>query len=189
MARCLILLLTALAFSCQALDLTILAQALGQPEPVRGSFSQSKTLPFLSAPMLSEGEYLIAPDHGVVWKQHTPWPQTMVISQGELVLDGERLQQPGMASMLPVMTALMRGDIDALARHFEMHASGDLDAWQLHLTPTDSLLSTLFRQIELTGEHQAIGTLTLTDSAGQPTVIRFGDRQDGPLLESELAQF
>ncbi|SDI76652.1 Outer membrane lipoprotein carrier protein LolA [Ferrimonas sediminum] len=189
MARCLVLLLIGLAFSCQALELTALAQALGQPQPVRGSFSQSKTLPFLSAPMVSEGAYLIAPEHGVVWKQRTPWPQTMVISRGELVLDGERLQQPGMASMLPVITALMRGDIDALASHFEMQAYGELDAWQLQLTPTDSLLSGLFRQIELTGEHQAIGTLTLTDSAGQPTVIRFSDRQDGPLLESELAQF
>lgn len=187
MARWLILLLL-LAPAARALELGTLQGLLDNDRPVRGHFLQSKTLAFLSKPMVSEGEYLMAPGLGLIWQQATPWPQEMILSQGKLTMDGESVEMQA-GPFAPVIAALMQGQLDTLREHFDLTGEGSLQSWRLILVPKAEPMTQLFSGIEIRGEQQIILGLTLTDTAGQPTEIRFSEVRIGELKEDERARF
>ncbi|WP_157509005.1 LolA family protein [Ferrimonas futtsuensis] len=188
MARWLIPLLLALAGGAQALELSALQSLLDNNQPVRGQFTQSKTLAFLSRPMVSEGEYLMAPGMGLIWDQVTPWPQEMILSQGKLTMDGESVEMQA-GPFAPVIAALMQGQLDTLREHFTLTGEGSLESWRLQLVPKAEPMTRLFSTIEIRGEQRQILGLTLTDTAAQPTEIGFSDIRFGELKEDERARF
>ncbi|BDY04387.1 outer membrane lipoprotein carrier protein LolA [Ferrimonas sp. YFM] len=187
MARWLMLFLL-LAPSARALDLGALQRLLDTEQPVRGHFQQSKTLAFLSKPMVSEGAYLMAPGLGLIWDQATPWPQEMILSQGKLTMDGETVEMQA-GPFAPVIAALMQGQLETLREHFTLAGEGSLESWRLHLVPRAEPMIQLFSAIEIRGEQQRVLGLTLTDTAAQPTEIRFSDIHFGELKEDERARF
>lgn len=187
MAR-LILTLCAVLLSplAQALDWHALEPQLARNEPVRGAFEQQKQLPFLQAPMVSAGDYLLVPGQGLIWSQQTPWPQQTVLKGNEIWQDGQPVASGGEA-FAPLLGALLGGNLSQLADQFEIDAEGSPEQWTLTLIPKQAPLSTLFASIALSGTAQ-LDHIRLVDSAGAPTEIALLNTQPAQLTEPERAQ-
>ena len=126
-------------------------------------FTQTQYLAVLKQPQRSEGvRSYDAPDH---LEQRTlkPHPQTAVLDHGVLTLTRGSRQRtvrldeyPQLAPLIDSVRATLAGDLPAIERRFETRLAGDLDHWQLDLTPRESGLASGVKRIRLNGERDRI---------------------------------
>jgi hypothetical protein len=126
-----------------------LAQAAGpnealQPGQVlRGRFVQERHLQGFTAPLKTEGHFLLAPGKGLIWRAETPFAVTTVISAAGLVQEVNGTQTMRLpASRLPFLARLydmlggaLAGDWRGLEGDFVVTRSGGDQAWTVALTP------------------------------------------------------
>ncbi len=147
---------------------------------------QHKALPFLTAPMQSSGDYLMVPGLGLKWQQQQPWAQTTLV-KGDSVWQQHQQLTLADSAFSDLLSGLLSGDLEKLANHFAITASGELDRWQLQMTPTTAKLIPLFEKIELTGAVH-IEQIILTDPSGSNTNITLHNVTVTVPTESERAE-
>lgn len=172
---------------------------LASPEVLRGEFEQEKQLQGFRNPLRSRGGFVLARGRGVIWQTREPFPSTVVVTRERVVeqapdgatsvlLDGAG--SPGAALVNALLLALVAGDLDALARGFEVTA-GDAPAggWALLLVPRDARLRQVFERIELGGDRH-VERVELLERGGDRSRIVFSALTDSPaaLAPDEAAQ-
>lgn len=159
-----------------AFDLDDLQRQLSAPAVVKGPFIQEKHLRALPQPLLSEGEFVLARDHGLLWMLHTPLRQDYRIDaqgiarrdpSGWLVLPSRSAG----AQQNQLFFAVLQGDSTGLQRDFELALSGDATQWQLRLTPRSLLLKQIFSRIDISG-GRFVQRIELSETQGDSTVLR-----------------
>ena len=141
----------------------------------------------------------LARGRGVIWQTREPFPSTVVVTRERVVeqapdgatsvlLDGAG--SPGAALVNALLLALVAGDLDALARGFEVTA-GDAPAggWALLLVPRDARLRQVLERIELGGDRH-VERVELLERGGDRSRIVFSALTDSPaaLAPDEAAQ-
>ncbi len=184
------LLMAANLATAQAFDLPQLAEQLSGPAVVRGDFIQEKHLRALPQPLTSQGQFVLARDHGLLWLLQQPIRQDYRISalgiarrseQGWQALD----PQGSSARQNQLFLAVLGGDTQALQRDFDLQLNGDPDAWRLQLTPRGALLRQVFETIEIEGSD-TVTRIELREVQGDRTVLRLLDsRLDDTLTARE----
>lgn len=159
-----------------AFDLDDLQRQLSAPAVVKGPFIQEKHLRALSQPLLSEGEFVLARDHGLLWMLHTPLRQDYRIdAQGIARRDPSGWQvlpsRSAGAQQNQLFFAVLQGDSTGLQRDFELALSGDATQWQLRLTPRSLLLKQIFSRIDISG-GRFVQRIELSETQGDSTVLR-----------------
>lgn len=159
-----------------AFDLEDLQRQLSAPAVVKGPFIQEKHLRALSQPLLSEGEFVLARDHGLLWMLHTPLRQDYRIdAQGIARRDPSGWQvlpsRSAGAQQNQLFFAVLQGDSTGLQRDFELALSGDATQWQLRLTPRSLLLKQIFSRIDISG-GRFVQRIELSETQGDSTVLR-----------------
>lgn len=159
-----------------AFDLNDLQRQLSAPAVVKGPFVQEKHLRALPQPLLSQGEFVLARDHGLLWMLHTPLRQDYRIDA-----QGIARRDPGGWQALPggsagaqqnrLFFAVLQGDSTGLQRDFELALSGDSAQWQLRLTPRSLLLKQIFNHIDISGGRY-VQRIELNETQGDSTVLR-----------------
>ncbi|AVF57306.1 hypothetical protein AL527_20200 [Pseudomonas fulva] len=159
-----------------AFDLDALQHQLSAPAVVKGPFIQEKHLRALPQPLLSEGEFVLARDHGLLWMLHTPLRQDYRIDA-----HGIARRDPSGWQVLPsrsagaqqnqLFFAVLQGDSTGLQRDFELALSGDSTQWQLRLTPRSLLLKQIFSRIDISG-GRFVQRIELSETQGDSTVLR-----------------
>ncbi len=147
-------------------------------------FSQTQYLAVLKQPQRSEGVLSYdAPDH---LEQRTlkPHPQTAVLDHGMLTLTRGSHQRtvrldeyPQLAPLIDSVRATLAGDRQALERRFELRLRGDLEHWQLELTPRESGLALGVQQIQLSGERDRILQVEVTQAGGDHSLMTIKPRE------------
>ena len=147
-------------------------------------FTQTQYLAVLKQPQRSEGVLSYdAPDH---LEQRTlkPHPQTAVLDHGMLTLTRGSRQRtvrldeyPQLAPLIDSVRATLAGDLRALERRFEIRLAGDLDHWQLYLTPRESALALGVQQIQLSGERDRILQVEVQQSGGDRSLMAIKPRE------------
>jgi outer membrane lipoprotein-sorting protein len=173
------------AFAASADDtLGNLMALLAQRRHGVADFTQTQYLAVLKQPQRSEGVLSYdAPDH---LEQRTlkPHPQTAVLDHGMLTLTRGSRQRtvrldeyPQLAPLIDSVRATLAGDRQALERRFELRLTGDLDHWQIDLTPRESGLSLGVQQIELNGERDRILQVEVTQAGGDRSLMTIKPRE------------
>ncbi|EMD99890.1 outer membrane lipoprotein carrier protein LolA [Pseudomonas stutzeri] len=185
-----VLLMAANLAIAQAFNLPQLAEQLSGPAVVRGDFIQEKHLRALPQPLTSQGQFVLARDHGLLWLLQQPIRQDYRISalgiarrseQGWQALD----PQGSSARQNQLFLAVLSGDTQALQRDFDLQLNGDPDAWRLQLTPSGALLRQVFETIEIEGSD-TVTRIELHEVQGDRTVLRLLDsRLDDTLTARE----
>lgn len=169
-------------------DLSELQKVLRRASLIRGDFTQTKTLQMLNAPLKSKGHFLLQKDTGLLWDQTQPFPVVLVLSdktlyqkmpgQSEQVIHAKDNPLPFYFSRL--FLDLFNGNTQTLSGQFSLSLKGDVKKWTLTLVPKKPPLSTVFKEISLSG-GQYVQALTLQEIRGDKTVIAFTNVRDKPL--------
>jgi hypothetical protein len=141
-----------------ALILAVLGMVLpawAQPEGVRllrpgenleGHFVQVRHLKGFSAPLRSEGRFVVASGRGLIWQGEKPVESKIAITPAgilQVVGDKETMRVPAsrapfIARLFDMLGGTLAGDFAALDREFAVTRSGDARAWRLELVPRDA---------------------------------------------------
>ncbi|WP_085585382.1 MULTISPECIES: outer membrane lipoprotein carrier protein LolA [unclassified Pseudomonas] len=186
--------LLAVTTLANAFDLEQLRDQLAKPDVIHGRFIQEKHLRALPKPLISQGRFVLAKDHGLLWLLKTPLQQDYRITA-----QGIARRDAGGWQMLPdksagaeqnrLFLAVLQGDSSGLQRDFELALSGDAGQWKLTLTPRSVLLKQVFDRIDI-GGGALVQTIELQETQGDSTVLRMQDSTAGqPLSDAERHDF
>ena len=161
-----------------------LMSLLAQQRPGEAVFREEKYLSVLTQPLTSSGELIYdAPDH-LEERTLTPRAQSVVLDHGVLSMRvGSHTRTlrladyPQLAPLIDSIRATLAGDRASLERVFNVEYSGDLDHWQLHLTPRDSKVSTTLAQIDLGGERAAVREVQVRQRDGDRSIMHITPRE------------
>ncbi|WP_339546091.1 outer membrane lipoprotein carrier protein LolA [Pseudomonas sp. RA_35y_Pfl2_P32] len=183
-----------LSFSAQAFDLQQLSTQLAKPAVIHGQFIQEKHLRALPQPLTSQGTFVLARDHGLLWLLKTPLQQDYrITTQGIARRDANGWQMlPGKsagAEQNRLFLAVLQGDSSGLQRDFDLALSGDAQRWHLTLTPRSLLLKQVFQQINIDG-GELVQRIELLETQGDSTLLRMQDSTaEQPLSDAEQHDF
>ncbi|WP_085648030.1 MULTISPECIES: outer membrane lipoprotein carrier protein LolA [unclassified Pseudomonas] len=186
--------LLTLSSLANAFDLQQLSEQLAKPDVIHGRFIQEKHLRALPQPLISNGSFVLAKNHGLLWLLKTPLQQDYRISaKGIARRDATGWQllpnKSAGAEQNRLFLAVLQGDSSGLQRDFELALSGDAQQWQLTLTPRSVLLKQVFNQINISG-GTLVNTIELLETQGDSTVLRMQDSTAGqPLSDAEQHDF
>ncbi len=168
------------------LTIADLTTQLSQPQELRAHFSQERTLTGFSRSLKAQGTLLVSRDHGILWRQSTPFAQDVVIDERGILVGNatglktmSKADNPQLQAFAQMLQALFAGDLSALEQFFTLELKGEPDKWQLTLTPTQEPINLIFSAIELEGA-QYVNHVTLKDRAGDSTKIQFTEHQTKP---------
>ena len=177
-----------------AFDLQQLSDQLAKPQVIHGDFIQEKHLRALPKPLTSTGTFVLARDHGLLWRLKTPLQQDYrITAQGIARRDGTSWQMlPGKsagAEQNRLFLAVLQGDSSGLQRDFELSLSGDAQSWKLTLLPRSMLLKQVFNQINIAG-GELVHSIELLETQGDSTLLRMQDSTSAqPLSDAEQHDF
>lgn len=170
---------------------------LPQGRILRGRFVQQRHLRGFDAPLRSEGSFVLALGHGLIWRAETPFAVTTVITAEGLVQDlggGETLKLP--ASRLPFIARLysmlagaLSGDWRAVEQDFATTRTGIDASWLVRLTPRQQdALGMPFQAISIRGSR-FVDEVRIDRTDGDYEVLAFLDQalSAGPLAADEAA--
>jgi hypothetical protein len=160
------------------------APRIAEGEVLRGRFVQERHLKGFAAPLRSEGQFLLAPGRGLIWKTEMPFAVTTVITEAGLVQEvngNQTLNMP--AAKLPFLSRLyqmlggaLAGDWQALESDFALAREGDENNWQLGLKPKKADdMAMPFRSIAVSGTR-FVNEVTLTKPDGDFDKLTFLDQ-------------
>ena len=151
---------------------------LARPAPMRTAFVELRESRLLKNPLRLSGEYRRPTDDVLVREVRAPYAETTTIRAGEATIARagksprtfSLSRAPELAGLQGGFGALLSGDRDQLAEHYEVAADGTRRQWILTLVPKQAELATQVRDIVLYGrgaELRCIETRPATP-AGQP---------------------
>ena len=139
-----------------------ITRSVARPDVLRGQFTQEKRVSGFSNPLRSQGRFVVARQHGVIWTTLKPFPSEVVVTadrilsrqrDGSTRVELDARQQPAMRSVNAIMFALMSGDVQALSAQFTVTAQREAQGWTLHLVPKSAMLAKAFQGLTLHGDR------------------------------------
>jgi len=186
---CVLVMLAVVAPALAATDVEAVKQRVAKVDVLRGEFTQEKQVAGFKNPLRSQGRFVLAQDHGVIWTTLKPFPSEVVVTRDRILsrqsdgssrveLDGR--QQPAMRSVNAIMFALMSGDAQALSAQFTVKV--DVlpgNAWKMQLTPRSAMLGKVFAQLTLSGDRY-VREVQINEANQDVTRIHFAGMSDTP---------
>lgn len=186
---CVLAMLAVVAPALAATDVESVKQRVAKVDVLRGEFTQEKQVAGFKNPLRSQGRFVLAQDHGVIWTTLKPFPSEVVVTRDRILsrqsdgssrveLDGR--QQPAMRSVNAIMFALMSGDAQALSAQFTVKVEVlPGNAWKMQLTPRSAMLGKVFAQLTLSGDRY-VREVQINEANQDVTRIHFAGMSDTP---------
>jgi len=174
----------------QAADAAVdaITQAVARPDVLRGQFTQEKQVSGFKNPLRSQGQFVVARKHGVIWSTLKPFPSEVVVTadrilsrqrDGSTRVELDARQQPAMRSVNAIMFALMSGDVQALSSQFNVEATREGQGWRLKLTPKSAMLAKAFQSLTLQGDRY-VRQVEIIEANQDRTRIQFTALSEAP---------
>jgi outer membrane lipoprotein-sorting protein len=186
---CVLVMLAVVAPAWAATDVDVVKQRVAKVDVLRGEFTQEKQVAGFKNPLRSQGRFVLAQEHGVIWTTLKPFPSEVVVTRDRILsrqrdgssrveMDGR--QQPAMRSVNAIMFALMSGDAQALSAQFTVKV--DVlpgNAWKMQLTPRSAMLGKVFAQLTLSGDRY-VREVQINEANQDVTRIHFAGMSETP---------
>jgi Outer membrane lipoprotein carrier protein LolA-like len=154
-------LLLSLATVLPAVAVRAQFQGVAKGEVLRGRFTQERQLKGFDRPLISSGNFALAPGLGLIWRTEHPFAVVTLITAAGLVqeVDGTETTRlaatrvPFLARLYDLLGAALLGDWQVLDRQFQVTRHGDPRQWDLTLVPLAGAdpLTVPFRSVTLHG--------------------------------------
>jgi hypothetical protein len=127
-------------------DVSAICPTLTPGQTLYGQFVQEQHLKGLTAPLKTEGDFVVAPEVGIIWRSEQPVNSVTVITAAGMrrTVNGSEVQRiasakiPAFAHLYELIDRAMKGDWSAMEKDFALEYSGDRHAWRIILTPLKS---------------------------------------------------
>ncbi|WP_353098846.1 outer membrane lipoprotein carrier protein LolA [Stenotrophomonas lactitubi] len=165
-----------------------ITQTVARPDVLRGQFSQEKQVSGFKNPLRSQGQFVVARKHGVIWSTLKPFPSEVVVTadrilsrqrDGSTRVELDARQQPAMRTVNAIMFALMSGDVQALSSQFNVEATREGQGWRLKLTPKSAMLAKAFQSLTLQGDRY-VRQVEIIEANQDRTRIQFTALSEAP---------
>ena len=161
-------------------------EILREGQQLRGRFTQERRLQGFARPLRSEGDFLLVPGRGLIWRATTPFASTLVITPAGILqlLDGREAMRlpasrmPGLGQFYQVLAGAMSGDPSSLSQVFTVEWQADAARWQLALAPRrtdDPALASIARII--VGGGRLVEAVDVQRANGDADVMTFHDQR------------
>ncbi|MGO9267012.1 MAG: LolA family protein [Candidatus Binataceae bacterium] len=173
--------IVALASASHA-DVAAVWPSLAPGSTLYGRFIQEQYLKGLTAPLKTEGDFVVVPARGIIWRSAQPVRSVTVITAAGMrrIIDDNEVQRlasaktPAFAHMYELLDRAIVGDWSALRQDFAVTCSGDRNAWRVILTPLDAAgpLAARLTSVVLTGDGR-IDTVDINRANGDSEHVAF----------------
>ena len=162
-------------------DVADVCPILPPGQTLYGRFVQERYLKGLTAPLKTEGDFVVAPAIGIIWRIDQPVPSVTVITAAGMrrITDGDVQQLassklPAYAHMYASLGAAITGNWAALRQDFTIAYTGDRRAWRVTLIPLRSAgsLASHLTSVTLTGGGR-IDTVAINYADGDSEHVAF----------------
>lgn len=175
------------------------APSLASGEMMRGNFAEEHWIKGLSKPVRSEGHFLVAPGHGVIWAIEKPLPIAFIVTgagmlqtiNGMPMLKQKAVNNPFLGHVSTMLAAALGGDWKKLEPNLIIARTGNAKGWRVQMTPRPTAPVRMpFRELTITGAHYAEKASVLRhDGLTDTYTFRNHDVSKGPLTEKEQRSF
>lgn len=149
-----------------------------------GHFTQAKDIQGIKKPLVSQGDFLVARDKGVIWRTRKPFAAAVAVTAKGLwslqATDSTRppartaLHLGNLGATLGMMQRVLSGDPAGLEKDFAIETGGTASAWTLRLVPKDPAWARFVKSISLAGRDQ-VDSVAYLEANGDKTRIVFTD--------------
>jgi hypothetical protein len=164
--------------------------------PLKATFTERRYFPFRKDATQLTGEIRLDPARGLSLHYITPDDRLMVVdARGGFMADerGRRRELPNDPRASAATTALLnvlRFDLPALAKNFDIYAARDESAWRFTFVPRPGPLAGVLQPIIITGENALLKTIEMRKADSQRVEIQIGETHTGITFdEAELKRF
>jgi len=180
---CLILVLS-LCMPAQAADhkaewnIEQLMQQLSKTRSARANFVETKSIAMLDAPVESSGElFYMAPDY---FEKRTlkPKPESMVLDGNTLIMERGKKKRslqlqnyPEIAAFTESIRGTLAGDRQTLESTYQLRLEGSMEQWELLLTPIDSSMQKVLKDIRISGTGNELQTIEISQADGDSSLM------------------
>lgn len=179
-ARWLLVALTSVAGAAPA-NLDQIMAGLAERQHGHVTFTEEKFLKLLDRPVKSTGELLYdAPDR-LEKRTLTPKAESLVLEHGVITAQrGKRryvltlADYPQVVPFIESIRATLAGDRPALEKVFKVGLSGEMEKWELSLTPIDPKVGRTVRFIHISGARDAIQEVEILEADGDRSLLTIG---------------
>ncbi|TCI03290.1 outer membrane lipoprotein carrier protein LolA [Corallincola luteus] len=162
---------------------------------ISAEYTQVRHIASMDAAIRSHGDFILAPELGLLWAQKKPFISRLWMDQEKMVqqiadaspIEINATQNPLPFSIGRIFFAIFRGDHSGLNDSFSaylMHSDKD---WQLGLIPRDPLISKALKQIIVTG-NKKIRSIDITDIKGNRQELIFDNLNSSLQLTPQQKQ-
>jgi hypothetical protein len=159
-------------------DAASIVAGLKRDAPARTAFAEVRFSGLLERPLILHGVLEYDGPGRLARTVEAPYREHMTVADGEAsVQRGDKpartfplSQAPELEGFLRGFAALLGGDAQALARDFEVVASGSVASWRLRLTPRDERLARRVTALDVDGAGASARCFRTIEADGDLTV-------------------
>ena len=147
---------------------------------VEAHFTESRRLTILSQPIESRGVLYFAPPDWLARHVTEPGEARVVVREDRVSFQDETgVQTLELGSsevaraMVGNVSVLLRGDLDALRRQYEIDFKVDDSGWTLDLVPLDRVVRQLIERLRVNGDQNRLARMESIETSGDVTVTKF----------------
>jgi hypothetical protein len=130
------------------------------------AFSQAKQISGMRAPLRSQGIIYVDQTYGVIWQTIEPFNSLICWTNDD--------EQSSVIAQW--FGDVLSADVAKLRQHFVVELSGDVDAWQVNLTPANEFIARALTQIILRGST-SVSDVEYREPGGHVTTLQLSDNR------------
>ncbi|MHB8381507.1 MAG: outer membrane lipoprotein carrier protein LolA [Candidatus Binataceae bacterium] len=163
----------------------VVGPALVPGQMMQGRFVQRRQLKGLTATLKSDGNFILVPGRGLIWRVVDPIKTTTVITPAGIrqIINGNEVQNidaaraPFVAHFYAMMSGALMGHWETMRHDFAIKTTGDSAAWRTVLTPLrpDDPIAGMIASIVITG-GKMVDDVDITRANGDSESIAFLDQ-------------
>lgn len=163
-----------------------IARRLASPPLLSGRFSQEKKVAGLKKPLLSQGDFLVERDKGVIWRTQKPFAAAVAVTakgiwslkQAGTGIKRSSIHQGNLGVAMDMIQKVLAGDPSLLSKAFKVTGQGDSASWSMELKPLDPVVARVITAIRLQGSAH-VDRVEYSEANGDKTRIAFTDVAPG----------
>lgn len=159
-------------------DLSQLMRALASNPGGRATFTETKHIALLEAPVRSSGELAYTPPDRLEKRTEKPKAETITLDQDTLSIERGNKKfaidlrgQPEALAFVDSIRRTLAGDRAALERHYALHLTGNAQRWTLNLLPSDPRIAAVVTSITVGGSSNQVRRIEYRQADGDRAVM------------------
>ena len=161
--------------------LTIQKQ-LSKTKNIQGKFTQERVIKVLTNPLISSGHFSLSKTKGLKWIQEKPFSSTLTLNSSVLTqtiannppMILTKAKQPFVFSFSKIFLSIFNGDQNTLKQSFNIKLNGNIENWNMILTPKSSPLDKAIKFVNLKG-GKTIDQVIVKNVKNDQLIIKFYD--------------